>query len=255
MPGHARGRSVGRTVGRTVGRSFGHPLGRVLVKISGEALGSPGLDAGMLSNVTREIMDAAATGVGIGIVLGGGNLLRARDLDLPQVRRPVKDRMGMLATVVNALALAESLTYAGGKATVLTASPMPAVAESFRMERARQLLDRGHVVLLAGGTGHPFFTTDTAAALRALEIGAEALLKATKVDGVYSADPVDNPDAVRYDNLDYDRVLAMGLGVMDLTAITLCRENRLPVIVFDAGVAGNFAAVIRGEPIGTRIAD
>jgi uridylate kinase len=228
-------------------------LRRVLVKISGEALGPRGLVAGSVSALAGEIRAAAEAGTEIGVVLGGGNLLRARDLDLPSVRRPVLDRMGMLATVVNALALSETLASQGRAAVVLTATPMPAIAEPFRMERARELLDAGTVVLLAGGTGHPWFTTDTAAALRALEIGADALLKATKVDGVYSADPVGNPGAVRYDSLDYDDVLRMRLAVMDLTAITLCRENRLPIRVFDMGVPGNLLRVVRGEPVGTLV--
>lgn len=232
---------------------MGGVLRRVLVKVSGEALGPRGLVAESLSALAGEIRAAAEAGTEIGVVLGGGNLLRARDLDLPSVRRPVLDRMGMLATVVNALALADTLIDQGRAAVVLTATPMPAIAEPFRMERARELLASGAVVLLAGGTGHPWFTTDTAAALRALEIGADALLKATKVDGVYSADPVANPDAVRYDSLDYDDVLRMRLGVMDLTAITLCRENRLPIRVFDMGVPGNLLRVVRGETVGTLV--
>ncbi len=228
-------------------------LRRVLLKISGQALGDRGLEAESIGSLVRQLTDAVATGAEVGVVLGGGNLLRARDLDLPTVRRPVKDRMGMLATVVNALAAADALLSAGQPAVVMTATPMLGVAEHFRMEAAREHLAEGRVVFLAGGTGHPYFTTDTAAALRALEIDADALLKATKVDGVYSADPVDNPDAVRYDELSYDDVLRQKLKVMDLTAITLCRENHLPVHVFDMGVPGNLGRVIRGEPVGTRI--
>ena len=228
-------------------------LRRVVVKISGEALGSRGIDGDSLTTLTGEILSALRTDAEIAVVLGGGNILRARDLGTPLIRRPVKDRMGMLATVINALAAADALLDAGRPAAVLTATPMPGVAEHFRMERARALLTEGNVVFLAGGTGHPYFTTDTAAALRALEVGADALLKATKVDGVYSADPVDNPEAVRYDSLTYDQVLDKGLGVMDLTAVTLCRENDLPVHVFDVGVPGNLARVISGEPVGTRI--
>ncbi len=228
-------------------------LRRVLVKISGEALGPRGLRAASLDALTGEIRSAAAAGTGIGVVLGGGNLLRARDLDLPRVPRPVQDRMGMLATVVNALALAASLRAAGQPAEVFTATPMTGVAAPFRREEVTARLAAGEVVLLAGGTGHPYFSTDTAAALRALEIGAEALLKATKVDGVYSADPVDNPAAVRYDEITYDEVLARRLGVMDLTAITLCRENRLPVIVFDMTVPGNLRRAVAGERVGTRV--
>ena len=227
--------------------------GRVLLKISGEALGPRGLTASSVESLVGEIADAASTGAGIGIVLGGGNLLRARDLDLPFVRRPVKDRMGMLATVVNALALGDALVSAGQPATVFTATHMPGLAEPFRMEVVRGRLDAGEVVLLAGGTGHPFFTTDTAAALRALEIGAEALLKATKVDGVYSDDPVENPDAVRYDTLTYDRVVELDLKVMDLTAVVLLRDHGIPIEVFDMGVPGNMRRVISGEPIGTRV--
>ncbi len=228
-------------------------LRRILLKISGQALGDRGLSGESISRFVSQVGEAAALGTRIGIVLGGGNILRGRDLDLPDVRRPVKDRMGMLATVVNALAAAESLIAAGRPAVVLTAMPMPGVAEPYRMETARQHLQEGRIVLFAGGTGQPYFSTDTAAALRALEIGAEALLKATKVDGVYSADPVDNPHAVRYDALSYDQVLEQKLGVMDLTAITLCRENRLPVHVFDMRVPGNLARLIRGEAVGTRV--
>jgi len=227
--------------------------GRVLLKISGEALGPRGLTASSVETLVGEIRDAASTGAGIGIVLGGGNLLRARDLDLPFVRREVKDRMGMLATVVNALALGDALRSAGQPAEVFTATPMPGLAEPFRMEVVRERLDDGQVVLLAGGTGHPYFTTDTAAALRALEIGAEALLKATKVDGIYSDDPVENPDAVRYDTLTYDRVVELDLKVMDLTAVILLRDHGIPIEVFDMGVPGNMRRVISGEPIGTRV--
>jgi len=228
---------------------------RVLLKISGEALGPRGLTADSIATLVDEIRDAAGTGAGIGVVLGGGNLLRARDLDLPFVRRPVQDRMGMLATVVNALALADALRSAGQPAEVFTATHMPGIAEPFRMEVVRERLDENVVVLLAGGTGHPFFTTDTAAALRALEIGAEALLKATKVDGVYSDDPVENPEAVRYDTLTYDRVVELGLKVMDLTAVVLLRDHGIPIEVFDMGVSGNMRRVIEGERIGTRVTD
>jgi uridylate kinase len=234
-------------------------LRRVLVKISGEALGEDeagrarGLSEPAISRLVAQITQATVLGAEIGIVLGGGNILRGRDLALPAVRREVRDRMGMLATVVNALAAADSLIHAGQPAVVLTATPMPGVAEQFRMEVARGHLEQGRVVLLAGGTGHPYFTTDTAAALRALEIGADALLKATKVDGVYSSDPVDNEDAVRYDALTYDQVLEQQLGVMDLTAVTLCRENHLPIHVFDMRVPGNLARLIRGEQVGTRV--
>ncbi len=228
-------------------------LRRVLVKVSGEALGPRGLVAEAVDRLALEVHAAAATGAQIGIVLGGGNILRARDLDLPSVRRPVQDRMGMLATIVNALALREALVHRGCPAEVLTATPMPGVSEHFRLERADEWLSGGRVVLFAGGTGHPYFTTDTAAALRALEIGADALLKATKVDGVYSADPIDNPGAVRYDSLSYDEVLRLGLQVMDLTAVTLCREGRLPIRVFDMGAAGNLRRVVAGEPVGTLV--
>ena len=226
---------------------------RVLLKISGEALGPRGLADSSIDTLVAEIRDAALTGAGIGIVLGGGNILRARDLDLPSVRRPIKDRMGMLATVVNALALGDALRSAGQPAEVFTATHMPGIAEPFRMELVRECLNDGQVVLLAGGTGHPFFTTDTAAALRTLEIGAEALLKATKVDGVYSDDPVANPDAVRYDTLTYNRVVELDLKVMDLTAVVLLRDHDIPIHVFDMGVPGNIRRVIEGESIGTRV--
>jgi uridylate kinase len=206
-----------------------------------------------VDSLAGEIRDAASTGAGIGVVLGGGNILRGADLDLPSVRRPIRDRMGMLATIVNALALGDALRSAGQPASVFTATHMPGIAEPFRMEVVRERLNDGHVVLLSGGTGHPFLTTDTAAALRTLEIGADALLKATKVDGVYSDDPVENPKAVRYDTLTYDRVVELDLKVMDLTAVVLLRDHGIPIRVFNMGVAGNMRRVISGEPIGTSV--
>jgi len=230
---------------------------RVLVKLSGESLccgdGSP-INAAAAYGVADEIASVVEMGVQVAIVIGGGNLLRGRDLkDNPHVQRPTADAMGMLATVINALALRDTLESHRIPARVLSARPMGGACETFRRDLAIAHLDAGRVVVLAGGTGNPFFTTDTCASLRALEVGAEAMLKATTVDGVYDADPRDNPDAKRYDHLTYSQVLAEQLGVMDLTAVSMCMENDLPIVVFKMAGAGNLAAVVCGQDVGTTV--
>ena len=227
---------------------------RLLLKIGGESLsepGSPGVEIEAAGRTAELIASIADLGVEVGLVVGGGNLLRGSQLlgDGPPhgISRPTADAMGMLATVMNALALADLLRTRGRDARVLSAFPVGGFTELFSAAAADRHLKAGRVVLLAGGTGNPFFTTDTCAALRAAEIGAEVLIKATKVDGVYSDDPMVNPDAVRYKSLSYQEVLERNLGVMDLTAITLCKENGIRVAVCDLWSDGAIEAVLRGD--------
>ncbi len=223
---------------------------RVLLKISGEGLMGPrafGLDPETVARIAGEVGAVQALGVGVACVVGGGNIFRGVSVSAGGMDRAAADHMGMLATVMNALAFADALDKAGTPARVMSAIPMPTVCEPFVRERAIRHLEKGRVVIFAGGTGNPFFTTDTAAALRAAETGCEAVLKATQVDGVYSADPKKVPDAVRYDSLTFDEVLARNLAVMDAAAIALCRENRVPVLVFDLHQEGAFAGVIQGK--------
>jgi uridylate kinase len=230
---------------------------RVLLKLSGEALGDPerghGIDTGAVETIARQVASVARLGVESAIVVGGGNILRGATFSEIGAHRASSDYMGMLATVINALALSSALEDQGLETRVLTALDIRQVAEPFVRRRALAHLEKGRVVLLAGGTGNPFFTTDTAAALRAAELGCEVLLKATKVDGVYSADPKRDPKAQRFVELTYMQVLERRLKVMDGTAITLCMENRLPVVVFDLFVEGNIERVVKGEPLGTTI--
>jgi uridylate kinase len=230
---------------------------RILLKLSGEAMCAPGgsgIDPLAMGSIAREIRDVAAMGVEVSLVIGGGNFLRGRDLaGNPQVHRTTADYMGMLATIMNALALRDSLVASGVPATVLSAIADPRICEPFSIRRADELLAHRQTLILAGGTGSPFFTTDTAAALRAGEIRAKILLKATTVDGVYDSDPKKNPAAKKYDRLTYAKVLADKLGVMDLTAISLCMENRLPIMVFALAKAGNLAAAVCGQNVGTII--
>jgi uridylate kinase len=241
-------------------RNGGQPgtaVRRFLIKLSGETLGphGGGVLPEMLRTAAGEIAAALSDGAQIAVVLGAGNLVRGRALTEAPIARSDADRMGMLATVMNGLAFRGALEEAGVGVHLATAFPVQSAGEPFDRRRVIAALEAGQVALLTGGTGHPFLTTDTAAALRALEIGADALLKATKVDGVYSADPVVDPDAVRYDHLAYDEVLAKSLGVMDLAAVALCRENGLPIIVFDGTVPGEIARVVRGERVGTIVGD
>ena len=231
--------------------------GRVLLKLSGEALagrqGGFGLDPAMLAHVVREVSAARALGVEVAIVVGAGNFLRGATLAAAGFDRVEADRMGMLATVLNALSLAGALREGGVPALALSALEVRGVVEPYRRESAAAGLAAGEVVLLAGGTGNPFFSTDSAAALRAAELGADALVKATKVDGVYDRDPVLDPAARRFDTLTHREVVARGLRIMDLTAVTLCQENRIPIVVYDLFAEGSLAAVLRGEKVGTTV--
>ncbi|MBM3978515.1 MAG: UMP kinase [Planctomycetes bacterium] len=230
---------------------------RVLLKLSGEALGQPdtghGLHLDALANVARQVARLVEIGVEVAVVVGGGNILRGAQFSAVGGNRASADYMGMLGTLINGLALQDAVEKLGLDTRVCTALEVRQVAELFVRRRALRHLEEGRVVILAGGTGNPFFTTDTAAALRATELECEVLLKATKVDGVYSADPKKNPQATRYEELTYAQVLHQGLKVMDGTAITLCQENALPVIVFDVFREGNIERAVRGERIGTLI--
>ncbi len=230
---------------------------RILLKLSGEALGDlstgHGIDPTNVQTLAAQVARVVNLGVEVALVCGGGNILRGAEFSRLGGHRATADYMGMLGTVINALALSDAIEQKGVETRVMTALEIRQVAEPFVRRRADAHLRRGRAVLLAAGTGNPFFTTDTAAALRANELGCEVLLKATKVDGVYSADPKVDPNAERYSELTYRQVLTQDLRVMDGTAITLCRENDLPVVVFDLFGEGNLERVVRGEEIGTRI--
>ena len=230
---------------------------RVALKISGESFADPalayGIDPVTVRRVAGEIAEARAEGHEIAIIVGGGNIFRGLSSAAEGMARADADYMGMLATVMNALALREGLESAGCPARVQTAIRIEQVAEPYIRLRAIGHLEKGRVVIFAGGTGNPFFTTDTTAALRAAEIGAEAVLKATKVEGVYDADPVLHPDARLFSEISYREVLERGLRVMDATAITMCMENDLPIRVFNISVPGNIARAVRGERVGTLV--
>lgn len=228
---------------------------RVLLKLSGEAFcsaGGFGIEPEALTIVAEEIQSLQAAGAQIAVVVGGGNMIRGAGLAKSgDINQSTADYMGMLGTVINAMALKEKLESLGVMTRVMSALDIRAVAEPFIRGRALRHLEKGRVVILAAGTGNPFFTTDTCAALRATELGCDVLLKATKVDGVYTADPKTNPDATRYDELTFAEALERRLAVMDLTALTMCQENRIPVLVFDFQVRGNIRRVFEGEPLGT----
>jgi uridylate kinase len=229
---------------------------RVLLKLSGEALMGEqgfGIDPEVATRIARDVADVQQLGVEVAIVIGGGNIFRGVAASARGMDRATGDYMGMLATVINALALQDALENQDVTTRVLTAIEMRSVAEPFIRRRAIRHLEKGRVVIFAAGTGNPYFTTDTAAALRAMEIKAEVILKGTKVDGIYSADPVTTPEATRFDRISYLRVLEMGLRVMDATAITLCMDNALPIVVFNLREAGNVRRVVLGEPIGTHV--
>ena len=229
---------------------------RVLLKLSGESLGGPsgkGFDTESLSRMAREVAEAARAGLQVAIVNGGGNLFRGIQGVGKGFDRVDGDKMGMLATVMNSLALSMFIKDEGIEAKVFTATPMEPVAEYYMRDKAVEVLERGGVALIAGGTGNPFFTTDSGAALRALEIRADALLKGTRVDGVYTADPEKDPTAVKYDELTFDEALAKHLKVMDQTAYSLCREGNMPIIVFDMNGPGNLRRILDGEKIGTLV--
>jgi uridylate kinase len=233
----------------------GHPAyRRVVVKVSGEALAGShgyGIDPAVLERISTEVREVLCLGVQVAIVIGGGNIFRGLAASARGMDRATADYMGMLATVMNALALQDALEKAGLQTRVLSAIEMRAVAEPYIRRRAIRHLEKERVVIFAAGTGNPFFTTDTAAALRAVEIGADALLKATKVDGIYSADPLRDASAERLSWTTYIDVLNRGLHVMDSTAISLCMENALPIIVFDLTRPGNIRRIVLGEPVGS----
>ncbi|MGA2631755.1 MAG: UMP kinase [Terriglobia bacterium] len=229
---------------------------RVLLKLSGEALmGNQGfgVDPLVAARIAEEVHEVHTLGVQIAIVIGGGNFIRGVAASASGIDRVVADHMGMLATIINGLALQDSLEKRGSFTRVVTAIEMREIAEPFIRRRAVRHLEKGRIVILAGGTGNPYFSTDTAAALRAMEIKAEVILKATKVDGVYDADPKKVPTAKRYEHISYLEVLSKGLAVMDTTAISLCMDNNLPIIVFDLNVPGNLKRVILGEKIGSSV--
>lgn len=229
---------------------------RPVLKISGEMLGGSqgqGLKRRTFQSLARQIADVRRAGVEIAVVVGAGNIFRGGRNDFPEIPQTTADDMGMLGTLINALALSEYIGALGVSAPVLSAINAPKIAERFTVRRARQILAAGAVLVLAGGTGNPFFTTDTAAALRAAELEADVLLKATNVDGVYSGDPRRNPKAVKYETLDYQKVLSEDLRVMDASAVAICRDAQIPVIVFNVGRKGQIALAVKGQSVGTFI--
>ena len=234
------------------------PYQRVLLKLSGEAL-MGGLDYGIeprvIKRIAAEVAEVRSRDVEIAIVIGGGNIFRGAGLARAGMDRVTGDHMGMLATVMNALAIQDALESMDVYARVMSALRINAVCEDYIRRRAIRHLEKGRVVILAAGTGNPFFTTDTAASLRAIEIGADVLFKATKVDGVYDSDPVTNPDAVRFESVSFDRVLADKLNVMDATAIVMCRDNGLPLRVFDLNQPDALVRAIEGEDVGTLVTE
>jgi uridylate kinase len=233
-----------------------HPYKRILLKLSGEVLagGAPfGIDAVRVKELATEVASVAATGVQIGLVVGGGNIFRGVAAAAQRMDRVTADHMGMLATVINSLALQDALEQMGVHTRVMSAIEMHEVAEPYIRRRALRHLEKGRICIFAGGTSNPYFSTDTAAALRALEIRAEVIAKATRVDGVYDRDPLKFPDAVMYREVSYLEVLSKGLGVMDATSIAMCRDNKLPIVVFNLHTSGNIMRMTRGEPVGTLI--
>ena len=229
---------------------------RILLKLSGEALLGDedyGIDPAIIGRIANEVLEVRKTGVEVAIVIGGGNIFRGAGLAESGIDRVTGDHMGMLATLMNSLALQDALEKAGADARVMSAISVHAVSEDYIRRRATRHLEKGRVVIIAGGTGNPFFTTDTAAALRAIEIGADIVLKATKVDGVYSADPKIDKNAVLHESLNYDEVIEGKLRVMDTNAIVLCRDQGMPIRVFNVFGSGNRIKIVRGEKVGTII--
>lgn len=229
---------------------------RVLLKLSGESLMGEkqyGIDEVRLTEYAEQIKEIVAMGVQVGIVIGGGNIFRGLSGASKGFDRVKGDQMGMLATVINSLALSSALTSCGVKSHVLTAIRMEPIGEFYNKWKAIELLEKGEVVLLSAGTGNPFFTTDTGSALRGIEIEADVMLKGTRVDGIYTADPEKDPTATKFDEITYDEIYNRGLKVMDLTATTMCKENNLPIIVFDMDTVGNLKKVMSGENIGTLV--
>ena len=231
---------------------------RILLKLSGEILageGNHGINEQVIAGIAEEIRDVQALGVQVAVVLGGGNIFRGLAASARGMDRVAADHMGMLATVINSLALQHALEHRGVHTRVMSAVEMAAVCEPYIRRRAVRHLEKGRVVILAAGTGNPYFTTDTAAALRGVETGAEVILKATRVDGVFSGDPLKDPSATFFPEISYLDILNRGLRVMDSTAISLCMDNRLPLIIFNVGVKGNLMRVVQGEAVGTRVGE
>lgn len=229
---------------------------RILLKMSGEILAGEqgfGLDPDVLASLALQVKSVADVGIGVGIVIGGGNLFRGIEVAGKGMDRVTGDYLGMTATIMNSVAFQSALESTGLDTRVLSAITMAQLTEPYIRRRAIRHLEKGRVVICAGGTGNPYFTTDTAAVLRGIEIGADVILKGTKVDGVYSADPVTDPGATRFEHLSYEEVIAKKLRVMDLTAVTLCMENKLPIIVFDIQTEGNLLKVVTGDNIGTNV--
>ena len=229
---------------------------RILLKLSGESLAggaSFGIDPSRIAMLAREVADVAAAGVQLGVVVGGGNIFRGIAGAAQKMDRVTADHMGMLATVINALAFSDSLEQMGVQTRVMSAIEMHEVAEPYIRRRAIRHMEKGRIVIFAAGTSNPYFSTDTAATLRALEIKADVIAKATRVDGVYDKDPLKFPDAVMFQEITYLEVLQRGLGVMDATSIAMCRDNRLPILVFNLNVTGNIMRMSMGEPVGTVI--
>ncbi len=229
---------------------------RVLLKLSGESLMGDkdyGISPDMLKHYADEIKAILKMGVEVAIVIGGGNIFRGLQAEASNIERVQGDYMGMLATVINGLALQSALEKNGIYTRLMTAIPIDKIAEPYIRRRAIAHLEKGRVVILSAGTGNPYFTTDSAAALRASEIGADVILKGTRVDGVYTADPEKDPLATKYDNVSFNEVIRSGLNIMDMTAFTMCRENDMPIIVFDIGKAKNLTRIIQGEQVGTLV--
>lgn len=229
---------------------------RILLKLSGESLMGEkqyGIDEKRVGEYASQIKEIAAMGIEIGIVIGGGNIFRGLSGAAKGVDRVKGDQMGMLATVINSLALSSALEAIGQKAKVFTATNMFPIGEHYSKWKAIEAMNRGEIAIMSGGTGNPFFTTDTGSALRGIEIEADVMLKGTRVDGIYTADPEKDPTATKFDKISYDEIYTRGLKVMDLTATTLCKENHLPIIVFDMDTVGNLKKVLSGENIGTLV--
>lgn len=229
---------------------------RIMLKLSGEALmgdQSFGLDPAMLQHYSQEIKAITDLGVQVSIVIGGGNIFRGLNADSSGIERVQGDYMGMMATVINGMALQSTLEGIGLYTRLISAIEMKQIAEPYIRRRAIRHLEKGRVVIFCAGTGSPYFTTDSAAALRANEINADVILKGTKVDGIYNADPEKNPSAEKFDRISFSKVISMGLGVMDMTAFTLCQENNLPIVVFNITKAGNLKRIVQGESIGTLV--
>lgn len=229
---------------------------RILLKLSGESLMGGkdfGIEQEMLNHYAVQIKSIVNEGAQVAVVIGGGNIYRGLDAEKAGIERVTGDYMGMLATVINGLALQSTLELHGVYTRLLSAIPMDKIAEPYIRRRAIRHLEKGRVIILGAGTGSPFFTTDSAAALRAIEINADIILKGTRVDGIYTADPEKDPTATRYDNLSFEKAIRDGLNVMDMTAFTLCQENNLPIIVFDINKETNLLRIVRGEAIGTLV--